>query len=188
MLAQSFVLSLLAVNAALAREINMMIGWTHVAGLNSWQFWPYTDGKYDTACVVQSTWTAEIYAVPDVNNPPRQLAWAIPFLDEYWRTDDGGDMPYPGDFYDFMHRDGFRVIATPYERLPWAVKQWRDEQIEKNTFERKFIAVKDDVAFFAPGVVTLLLPLFAGQDVVPGNDACESKYVNCPYWSILTVI
>lgn len=133
---------------------------------------------FRSECYISAYLDAEIYAVPDFNNPPKAIAWALSFLDEYWKTPDGRDMPYPGDFSTetYMHRDGFRVIMMDYEDLPWAVKKWRQENMDKNEWNSKGIAVKDGKAFFAPGVVTWLLPLFAGRDVEPGKNACEGEY------------
>lgn len=131
---------------------------------------------WQTDCRVSSTFEAEIYAVPDPAHAPKELAWAMNFLDDYWKTDDGGDLPYPGDFDRFMHRDGFRVIRIDYKDLPWPVRKYREQLLEEGkAVERKFIAEYKGVAFFAPGVVTWLAPLFAGKDVVSGQDSCKGE-------------
>ena len=133
--------------------------------------------EWKTECSVSSNFEAEIYAVPSPSEAPKEIAWAMDYLDKYWRTDAGGDLPYPGDFDQFMHPDGFRVMRVDYKDLPWAVRKYREELIAEGTkMERKFIAEKDGVAFFAPGVVTWLAPLFAGADVKPGKNACEGKF------------
>ncbi|KAH6880534.1 hypothetical protein B0T10DRAFT_581923 [Thelonectria olida] len=134
----------------------------------------HSDVQWATDCKASAYLDAEIYAVSDPSNVPEGLKWAWEFLDKYWTTDDGGDLPYPGDFSTFMHKDGFRVLMVDYEQLPWAVREWREKEMEKGVaMERKFIAVLDGVAFFAPGVVTWLLPLFAGRDIKRGVDACQ---------------
>ncbi|ORY01279.1 hypothetical protein BCR34DRAFT_494043 [Clohesyomyces aquaticus] len=132
--------------------------------------------EWQEQCHVTSTFSAEIYAV-DIMNPPKEVAWAIGRLDKIWQTDEGGDLPYPGDFERFMHEDGFRVIKVDYEKLPKGVKEWREEQIREGTEERKFIAEIDGVAFFAPGVVTWLLPLFASSEVEGASDACQGELI-----------
>ncbi|GKU21408.1 unnamed protein product [Fusarium langsethiae] len=82
-----------------------------------------------------------------------------------------------------MHSDGFRILRTDYKDLPWAVRKYREELLEEGTkMERKFIAELDGVAFFAPGVVTWLAPLFAGSDVKPGQNACEDELVDFSNW------
>jgi hypothetical protein len=133
--------------------------------------------QWETECTASAYLDAEIYAVSDPSNVPEGLKWAWEFLDKYWTTDDGGDLPYPGDFSTFKHKDGFRVLRVDYEQLPWAVREWREKEIEKGVaMERKFIVVLDGVAFFAPGVMTWLLPLFAGRDITRGADACQGAY------------
>ncbi|KAJ4258104.1 hypothetical protein NW762_008244 [Fusarium torreyae] len=135
--------------------------------------------QWKTECRVSSTFEAEIYTVPDPMHAPKEIAWAMNYLDEYWKTDDGGDLPYPGDFDRFMHPDGFRVMRVDYKDLPWAVRKYREELLkEGKQMERKFIAELDGSAFFAPGVVTWLLPLFAGNKVKPGQNACEDELVD----------
>jgi hypothetical protein len=92
----------------------------------------------------------------------------------------GVDLPYPGDFEDFKHPDGYRTLSMPYDSMPLAVKQWREDEMEKGTaMGRKFIAALDGVAYFAPGVVTYLMPLFASKDVVKGENACQGKNACC---------
>ncbi|KAF2476668.1 uncharacterized protein BDR25DRAFT_209892 [Lindgomyces ingoldianus] len=149
----------------LINDLNAKLERAQQGGDSSWN-------NYETKCHVSAYFDAEIFAV-DIMKPPTEVAWAIDRLDKFWRTDSGGDMPYPGDFDRFMHPDGFRVIKVDYEELPEKVKAWRDDQMIKGTEERKYIANVDGVAFFAPGVVTWLLPLFAGKDVEVGKDACE---------------
>ncbi|KAF4965386.1 hypothetical protein FSARC_6800 [Fusarium sarcochroum] len=135
--------------------------------------------QWKTECRVSSTFEAEIYTVPDPMHAPKEIAWAMNYLDEYWKTDDGGDLPYPGDFDRFMHPDGFRVMRVDYKDLPWAVRKYREELLkEGKQMERKFIAELDGSAFFAPGVVTWLAPLFAGSKVKPGQNACEDELVD----------
>jgi hypothetical protein len=132
--------------------------------------------QWKTECSVTSTINAEIYVVPDPSRAPKEIAWAMDYLDKYWTTDSGGELPYPGDFDRFMHSDGFRILRIDYKELPWAVRNYREELLKEGTkMERKFIAELDGVAFFAPGVVTWLAPLFAGSDVKPGQNACEGK-------------
>lgn len=132
--------------------------------------------KYETECSVISKFEGSIYVVPDPSRAPKEIAWAMDFLDEYWKTDDGGDLPYPGDFDRFMHRDGFRIIRVDYKNLPWAVRKYREELLaEGKAMERKFIAEIDGVAFFAPGVIKWLAPLFAGSDIVLGQDSCQDE-------------
>ncbi|CEI61993.1 hypothetical protein FVEN_g3034 [Fusarium venenatum] len=139
--------------------------------------------QWKTECSVSSNINAEIYVVPDPSNAPKEIAWAMDYLDKYWTTDDGGELPYPGDFDRFMHSDGFRIIRTDYKDLPWAVRKYREELLKGGTkMERKFIAELDGVAFFAPGVVTWLAPLFAGSDVKPGQNACEDELVDFSNW------
>ncbi|KAI1070308.1 hypothetical protein LB507_010260 [Fusarium sp. FIESC RH6] len=139
--------------------------------------------EWKTECSVSSNFEAEIYAVLSPSEAPKEIAWAMDYLDKYWRTDAGGDLPYPGDFDQFMHPDGFRVMRVDYKDLPWAVRKYREELIAEGTkMERKFIAEKDGVAFFAPGVVTWLAPLFAGADVKPGKNACEDEIVDFSNW------
>ncbi|VUC29931.1 unnamed protein product [Clonostachys rosea] len=134
------------------------------------------DFSWKSECRVSAYLDAEIFAVPGPSSVPKEIEWAFPTLDEYWRTDDGGDLPYPGDFNQFMHKDGFRVIMIQYDQLPQAVRDWREEKLkEGNSDERKWIAVVDGMAFFAPGVVTWLQPLFASRDVVLGKNACEDQ-------------
>ncbi|CAG7564322.1 unnamed protein product [Fusarium equiseti] len=141
--------------------------------------------EWRTECSVSSNFEAEIYAVPSPSEAPKELAWAMDYLDKYWRTDAGGDLPYPGDFDRFMHPDGFRVIRVDYKDLPWAVRKYREELLAEGTkMERKFIAEKDGVAFFAPGVVTWLAPLFAGADIKPGKNACEDEIVDFNNWGL----
>ncbi|KAM0541764.1 hypothetical protein ACHAPJ_013085 [Fusarium lateritium] len=135
--------------------------------------------QWKTECSVSSTFEAEIYTVPDPMHAPKEIAWAMNYLDEYWKTDDGGDLPYPGDFDRFMHPDGFRVMRIDYKDLPWAVRKYREELLkEGKQMERKFIAELDGSAFFAPGVITWLMPLFAGSKVKPGQNACEDELVD----------
>ncbi|GKU05812.1 unnamed protein product [Fusarium langsethiae] len=139
--------------------------------------------QWKTECSVSSNINAEIYVVPDPSHAPKEIAWAMDYLDKYWTTDDGGELPYPGDFDRFMHSDGFRILRTDYKDLPWAVRKYREELLEEGTkMERKFIAELDGVAFFAPGVVTWLAPLFAGSDVKPGQNACEDELVDFSNW------
>jgi hypothetical protein len=133
---------------------------------------------WKTDCRIRSQFEAEIYTVPDPSRAPKEIAWAMEFLDNHWKTDDGRDLPYPGDFDRFMHPDGFRVMRTDYKNLPWAVRKYHEELVkEGKQMERKFIAEIDGSAFFAPGVVTWLAPLFAGSKVEPGKDACEGKLI-----------
>lgn len=137
---------------------------------------PDSKVQWNTDCRVSSKFEAEVYTVNDPTRAPKEIAWAMKFLDEHWKTDDGGDLPYPGDFDRFMHRDGFRVMRTEYKKLPWAVRKYHEQLVkEGKQMERKFIAELDGSAFFAPGVVTWLAPLFAGSDVVPGKNVCEGK-------------
>ncbi|CAG2002910.1 unnamed protein product [Fusarium graminearum] len=139
--------------------------------------------QWETECSVSSNINAEIYVVPDPSRAPKEIAWAMDYLDKYWTTDDGGELPYPGDFERFMHSDGFRILRTDYKDLPWAVRKYREELLKEGTkMERKFIAELDGVAFFAPGVVTWLAPLFAGSDVKPGQNACEDEIVDFNNW------
>ncbi|KAF5003599.1 hypothetical protein FDECE_9854 [Fusarium decemcellulare] len=130
-------------------------------------------------CSVSSTLNANIYVVPDPEHAPKELQWAMGFLDKWWTDDAGGPLPYPGDFESFMHPDGFRVMTCNYDDLPWAVRKWREDlMIEGTAMERKFIAELDGVAFFAPGIVSWLGPLFAGSHVEPGKDACQDELVD----------
>ncbi|KAG8672552.1 hypothetical protein FPOAC2_05945 [Fusarium poae] len=139
--------------------------------------------RWETECSVSSNINAEIYVVPDPLHAPKEIAWAMDYLDRYWTTDDGGELPYPGDFDRFMHSDGFRILRMDYKELPWAVRNYREELLKEGTkMERKFIAELDGVAFFAPGVVTWLAPLFAGSDVKPGQNACEDELVDFSNW------
>ncbi|RGP77041.1 hypothetical protein FLONG3_4870 [Fusarium longipes] len=139
--------------------------------------------QWKTECSVSSTINAEIYVVPDPARAPKQIAWAMDFLDKYWTTDEGGELPYPGDFDRFMHSDGFRILRMDYKELPWAVRKFREELLREGTkMERKFIAELDGVAFFAPGVVTWLAPLFAASDVKPGQNGCEDELVDWNNW------
>lgn len=132
--------------------------------------------QWETECSVSSDFNAEIYAVPDPTSAPKEIAWAMDYLDKYWTTDNGGDLPYPGDFDRFMHPDGFRILRVDYKELPWAVRKYREELLKEGTkMERKFIAELDGVAFFAPGVITWLAPLFAGSNVKSGQNTCEGK-------------
>jgi hypothetical protein len=132
---------------------------------------------WKTDCRVSSQFEAEIYTVQDPSRAPKEIAWAMEFLDNHWKTDDGRDLPYPGDFDRFMHPDGFRVMRMDYKKLPWAVRKYHEELVkEGKQMERKFIAEIDGSAFFAPGVVTWLAPLFAGSQVKLGKDACEGKF------------
>ncbi|KAJ4128837.1 hypothetical protein NW768_007357 [Fusarium equiseti] len=141
--------------------------------------------EWKTECSVSSNFEAEIYSVPSSSQAPKEIAWAMDYLDKYWTTDAGGDLPYPGDFDQFMHPDGFRVIRVDYKDLPWAVRKYREELLAEGTkMERKFIAEKDGVAFFAPGVVTWLAPLFAGAKVNPGKNACEDEIVDFSNWGL----
>lgn len=134
------------------------------------------DVRYKTECRVSSRFEAEIYTVRDPSSAPKEIAWAMNFLDEHWKTDDGRDLPYPGDFDRFMHPQGFRVMRADYKSLPWAVRKYHEELVKEGIkMERKFIAELDGNAFFAPGVMTWLAPLFAGSEVVPGKNACEGK-------------
>ncbi|CAI6101105.1 unnamed protein product [Clonostachys chloroleuca] len=134
------------------------------------------DFSWTSECRVSAYFDAEIFTVPGPSSVPKEIEWAFPKLDEYWRTDDGGDLPYPGDFNQFMHKDGFRVIMVQYDQLPQAVREWREKKLkEGDSNERKWIAVVDGMAFFAPGVVTWLQPLFASRDVVLGKNACEDQ-------------
>ncbi|EXA34001.1 hypothetical protein FOVG_14864 [Fusarium oxysporum f. sp. pisi HDV247] len=138
---------------------------------------------WKTDCRVSSQFEAEIYTVQDPSRAPKEIAWAMNFLDNHWKTDDGRDLPYPGDFDRFMHPDGFRVMRTDYKNLPWAVRKYHEELVkEGKQMERKFIAEIDGSAFFAPGVVTWLAPLFAGSKVEPGKDACEDDLVDFSNW------
>ncbi|KAF9776143.1 hypothetical protein IL306_005705 [Fusarium sp. DS 682] len=139
--------------------------------------------QWETDCRVSSQFEAEIYTVPDPSRAPKEIAWAMKFLDDHWKTDDGRDLPYPGDFDRFMHPDGFRVMRTDYKNLPWAVRKYHEELVkEGKQMERKFIAELDGSAFFAPGVVTWLAPLFAGSKVEPGKNACEDDLVDFRNW------
>ncbi|KAF4446589.1 hypothetical protein F53441_9816 [Fusarium austroafricanum] len=139
--------------------------------------------QWNTDCRVSHKFEAEIYSVKDPTHAPKEIAWAMKFLDEHWKTDDGGDLPYPGDFDRFMHRDGFRVMRIDYKKLPWAVRKYHEELVkEGKQMERKFIAELDGSAFFAPGVVTWLAPLFAGSHVVPGKNACEDDLMDFGNW------
>ncbi|KAF5974697.1 hypothetical protein FCOIX_8114 [Fusarium coicis] len=131
---------------------------------------------WKTDCRVSSQFEAEIYTVKDPSRAPKEIAWAMEFLDNHWKTDDGRDLPYPGDFDRFMHPDGFRVMRMDYKKLPWAVRKYHEELVkEGKQVERKFIAEIDGSAFFAPGVVTWLAPLFAGSQVELGKDANWDK-------------
>lgn len=63
-----------------------------------------------------------------------------------------------------------------YEDLPWTVHKYTEELLAEGTaIERKWIAELDGSAFFAPGVVTWLGPLFATRDVEPHQYTCESE-------------
>ncbi|KAM0280121.1 hypothetical protein ACHAQK_010275 [Fusarium lateritium] len=140
--------------------------------------------RYKTECQVRSKFEAEIYTVRDPSSAPKEIAWAMNFLDEHWKTDDGRDLPYPGDFDRFMHPEGFRVMRADYKSLPWAVRKYHEELVKEGTqMERKFIAELDGNAFFAPGVMTWLAPLFAGSEVVPGKNACEDDIVDFSNWN-----
>ncbi|KAF4976446.1 hypothetical protein FZEAL_6884 [Fusarium zealandicum] len=133
---------------------------------------------WQTDCSVSASFEAEIYVVPDLTRAPKEVQWAMEYLDEYWKTDDGGDLPYPGDFDRFMHPGGFRVMRVDYKDLPWTVRQYREELLAEGTaMQRKFIAELNGVAFFAPGVVTWLGPLFAGTNVKLGENACQDELV-----------
>ncbi|KAF5710930.1 hypothetical protein FMUND_9281 [Fusarium mundagurra] len=138
---------------------------------------------WKTDCRVSSQFEAEIYTVKDPSRAPKEIAWAMEFLDNHWKTDDGRDLPYPGDFDRFMHPDGFRVMRMDSKKLPWAVRKYHEELVkEGKQIERKFIAEIDGSAFFAPGVVTWLAPLFAGSQVELGKDACEDALVDFSNW------
>ncbi|KAM0343793.1 hypothetical protein ACHAPU_008221 [Fusarium lateritium] len=140
--------------------------------------------QYKTECRVTSQFEAEIYTVPDPSRAPKEIAWAMNFLDEHWKTDDGRDLPYPGDFDRFMHPEGFRVMRADYKDLPWAVRKYHEGLVKEGTeMERKFIAELDGSAFFAPGVITWLAPLFAGSKVEPGKNACEDDIVDFSNWN-----
>ncbi|KAF5664718.1 hypothetical protein FHETE_6990 [Fusarium heterosporum] len=140
--------------------------------------------QYKTECSVTSRFEAEIYTVPDPLRAPKEIAWAVNFLDEYWKTDDGDDLPYIGDFDRYMHPEGFRVMRADYKDLPWAVRKYHEELVKEGTeMERKFIAELDGSAFFAPGVITWLAPLFAGSKVEPGKNACEDDIVDFSNWN-----
>ncbi|KAI5459357.1 hypothetical protein BGZ63DRAFT_390758 [Mariannaea sp. PMI_226] len=132
--------------------------------------------QWTTDCKASAYLDAEIFAIKDPRNAPEGIKWAMDYLDKYWTSDDGSEYPYPGDFKTFMHRDGFRVISIRYDQLPWAVREWREQEMEKGLAEeRKLIAVLDGVAFFAPGAMTWLMPLFAGADLTRGKDACHDE-------------
>ncbi|PWY95172.1 hypothetical protein BO94DRAFT_620649 [Aspergillus sclerotioniger CBS 115572] len=140
---------------------------------------PSDHHQWSVECSTSAYLDSEIVAVNDPANPPKEIAWAFPFLDEYWKTDDGEDLPYPGDFNRFKHPDGFRILRVDYDALPAGVRRWREEEMETaEEMDRKLIAVLDGVAFFAPGVVTYLMPLFATADVVGGHSACEDELMD----------
>lgn len=128
-----------------------------------------------TECEASAVLAAELFVISDPAEAPAGLSGAMGYLDEFWKTDKGEDLPYPGDFDQFMHDDGFRILRVAYDQLPAGVRKWREEQFATNTMERKFIAVLDGVAFFPPGVMTFLLPLFATQDVMAGQDPCQGE-------------
>lgn len=128
-----------------------------------------------TECETSAVLAAELFVISDPAEAPAGISWAMGYLDEFWKTDTGEDLPYPGDFDQFMHDDGFRILRVDYDQLPAGVREWREAQFAANTMERKFIAVLDGVAFFPPGVMTFLLPLFATQDVIPGQDPCQGE-------------
>ncbi|KAF4988761.1 hypothetical protein FGRMN_9555 [Fusarium graminum] len=143
------------------------------------------EAQYKTECSVTSQFEAEIYAVPDSSLAPKEIAWAMDFLDEYWRTDDGHDFIYIGDFDLSMHPEGVRVMRADYKDLPWAVRKYHEELVKEGTkMERKYIAEIDGSAFFAPGVVTWLAPLFAGSKVEPGKNACEDDIIDFSNWHV----
>lgn len=135
------------------------------AGANPWV----------TECEASAALAAELFVISDPAEAPAGISGAMGYLDEFWKTDKGEDLPYPGDFDQFMHDDGFRILRVDYDQLPAGVRKWREEQFSTNTMERKFIAVLDGVAFFPPGVMTFLLPLFATQDVIAGQDPCQGE-------------
>lgn len=137
------------------------------------------DNSWESECRVNAYLDAEIFPIPDPRNVPKEIQWAFPTLDAFWVNEDGGDLPYHGDFEQFKHKDGFRVIMIDYEELPKAVKTWRENAVKNGPFdESKFIAVVDSMAFFAPGVVTWLQPLFATKDVVAGKNACKGMLLS----------
>lgn len=137
----------------------------------------FGDGqRWQTECRLSASLDIEIYTVSDPHNAPKEVGWAMERLDEIWTKDDGSDLPYPGDFNQFMHPDGFRFLRMDYDELPWAVREWREQAIETgDEMDRKLIAVIDGNAFFAPAAVTYLSPLFAAKEVTRGKNACKGQ-------------
>lgn len=70
--------------------------------------------KWLKDCEARASYKVEIHTIPDPAHAPKEIAWAMDYLDEYWKTGDGGDLTCPGDFDVFMARDGFRVIRMNY--------------------------------------------------------------------------
>lgn len=116
------------------------------------------DDEYEVICRTSVDIDAEIYPLDPDNLHPK-IAWAEAPLKEMFT-----DVPYPGECYEFMHPDGFRLVKIDYAELPSPVKQWITENPDQNS-----IAVVDGVAFFAPGVILYLRGLFAGA----GEGACK---------------
>lgn len=135
------------------------------------------DDAWESEFQVSAYFGAEIFAVLGPSSVSKGIEWAFPKPDEFWKTNDGADISYTNDFHKFMHKDGFRVIMIDYDQLPQGVREWREmEMREGNSKERKWIAVVDGKAFFSPGVVKFLQPLFATKDVELGENTCKGMF------------
>ncbi|KAH7008411.1 hypothetical protein EDB80DRAFT_716490 [Ilyonectria destructans] len=94
--------------------------------------------KWLKDCEARASYKVEIHTVPYPAHAPKEMTWAMDYLNEHWKTADEGDLPYPGGFDVFMARDGFRVIRMNYEDLPWTVRKYREELLAEGTaIERK---------------------------------------------------
>jgi hypothetical protein len=118
---------------------------------------PHWSDDYEAVCQTIGQVSAESYPINHLDEPEKLdagIRWAALELDSFF-----DEVPYPGGFS--ASEKGFRILRTDVESLNGKVRKWVEDPYNKN---QKSILVMDGVAFFAPGTVLELLPLFVGEE------------------------
>jgi len=118
---------------------------------------PHWSDDYEAVCHTIGQVSAESYPIDQLDQPEKLdagIRWAALELDSFF-----DEVPYPGGFS--ASEKGFRILRADLESLNGKVRKWVEDPYNKN---QKSILVMDKVAFFAPGTVLELLPLFVGEE------------------------